>query len=440
MLLTVVQAELVLMEAIKENMTETRHKRYDQEIALVIVGTNPHAELVQKLKKRGYYVLLVDYADNPPAKQFADEHYQVNVFDAEAILEIARKRKPDLVISSAAERANAVACYVSEKMGLYVPYSYEKAMEISHKVSMKKKMQEFGIPTSKHIHTNDLSSIDLKDLDFPLVIKPADGYGSKGICKFYNEEELIAGLKDNPYFTDSKYMIIEEFLDGREFGLYCHVGEGKADLVFINEKIKNRNIDSLPAYGTISNPDLDDKTIGGFLEIANMIVDKFELNNTPLLIQLVITDNGIKVLEFSPRLGGGVSYRTVKLQTGFDFLEFSIHSFLGIPYSQEYKNGKYRILDSGIYVKHGFFGKIEGEEELIKKGVIEELILYKTRGMEIGKDFSSSSRVGAFIIKARDNNELYKKIVTAYNRLKVYDVNGHEIILNDFHMKRDEIN
>jgi phosphoribosylamine-glycine ligase len=404
-----------------------------KDIALVIVGTNPHAELIRKLKQRGYYVLLVDFAENPPAKKIADEHHIISVFDADNILKLAKERGVKLVISAAAERANAIACFVSEALGLNVPYSYKTAMEISNKVSMKNRMKEFNIPTSNFVCVNKIEDLKIDDLMFPVVAKPADGYGSKGVCKYDDIITLKKEMQNYDYINKNS-VIIEEYLTGREFGLYCFLDHEKAKVIFVNEKIKCQEMYSMPAYGTISNPNLDDSIMIGFEEIANKIMHAFSLKNTPLLIQLVLTNRGIKLLEFTPRLGGGVSFRTVKMQTDFDFLELSINSFLGHPYSQNYCNKNIRIADSGIYVKHGLFKKIVGHEKLISEGIIEEIILYKTKGMEVGKDFSSSSRVGSFIIKANNDEELYHKIKEAYSGLEVYSIDDKPIILKDFHM------
>ena len=79
--------------------------------AIVLGGTNPHIELIKNLKKRGYYTILVDYAENPLAKDYADEHIQESSLDKEKVFKIARDRKVNLVISTCSDQANVTACY-----------------------------------------------------------------------------------------------------------------------------------------------------------------------------------------------------------------------------------------------------------------------------------------------------------------------------------------
>ena len=74
-------------------------------VAIVLGGTVPHCYLIQLLKKRGYHTVLVDYTQNPPAKEFADEHIKESTLDRDAVLSIARKRDAQLVISTNVDQA-----------------------------------------------------------------------------------------------------------------------------------------------------------------------------------------------------------------------------------------------------------------------------------------------------------------------------------------------
>lgn len=119
--------------------------------ALILGGTAAHKELIRQLKKRGYHTILIDYFDNPPAKEDADEHVKISTLDKEAVLEYAKKTGVDLVISTSVDQANAVCCYVSEKLGLPFPYSYETALDMTDKTRMKQIMKENRIPTAEYI-------------------------------------------------------------------------------------------------------------------------------------------------------------------------------------------------------------------------------------------------------------------------------------------------
>ncbi len=123
----------------------------NKKTAIVLGGTIPHCELIRQLKGRGYYTILVDYYENPPAKEFADLHIKESTLDEDKVLEIAKQYNADLTISGCIDQANKTACYVLEKMGQFCPYSYQKASEITAKSYMKRIMIENGIPTGKYM-------------------------------------------------------------------------------------------------------------------------------------------------------------------------------------------------------------------------------------------------------------------------------------------------
>lgn len=159
-------------------------------IAIVLAGTRPHILLIEKLKQRGFYVILVDYLDNPIAKPYADLHFQESTLNNEAVINIAREYNASLVISTCVDQANLTACYVSGKLGLPHPYSYETAMNVTDKLRMKKIMMENNIPTSKYYNISESMIQDIYDLKYPVIVKPADCNSSKGVRKVDDQKYL----------------------------------------------------------------------------------------------------------------------------------------------------------------------------------------------------------------------------------------------------------
>ena len=154
-----------------------------QKKAIVLGGTNPHIELIKQLQKRNYYVILVDYLENPPAKKYADVHIQESTMDQETVLKIAAENKVDLVISACVDQANITACYVAEKLGLTKPYTYDLAHKITNKGYMKKIMVKEGIPTTKYVYLEQNQNIENLELRYPVIVKPADACAASGVKK-----------------------------------------------------------------------------------------------------------------------------------------------------------------------------------------------------------------------------------------------------------------
>ena len=165
--------------------------------AIVLGGTLPHVTLIKKLKERGYEVILVDYLDKPYAKPYADKHIKASTLDVDAVVEVAKNEKANLVISTCIDQANATACYVSEKLGLPHPYSYETALAVTDKLKMKDIMIKNNIPTSHFMRINCADQKGLERLKFPLIVKPVDCNSSKGVRKIENCEEKKQLLKNS---------------------------------------------------------------------------------------------------------------------------------------------------------------------------------------------------------------------------------------------------
>ena len=404
--------------------------------AIVLGGTNPHIELIKNLKRRGYYTVLVDYYENPPAKHAADQHIQESTLDLEKVLKIAKDIDAKLVISACVDQANVTACYVAEKLGLPAPYSYETALSISNKGLMKKIMVEKGVPTSKHIYTNNLDEFNISGLKFPVVVKPADCCASKGVKRANNMSELEEYFKDAINFSRVKKSIIEEFIEGLEISVYAFIKDKESEIIMISERMsKTNNLGGQLCYATITPSEITKVAKEKILNIINVLADSFKLCNTPFHIQALIKEENVSIIEFAPRVGGGVSYYTIKENTGFDIINATVDSYLGLSRPVVYSSPKCYYAINLIYANPGVFNYIAGFQDLIKESVIEKIYQYKTKNMNINKDSASNSRVGSFIVRGNNKQEIINKTKLAIDRLEVYDINGRPVMRKDIYLQ-----
>jgi biotin carboxylase len=404
-------------------------------VAVVLGGTFPHIQLIRKLKQRGYYTILVDYYDNPPAKREADLHIKESTLDKGAVLIIARENKAKLIISTCIDQANVTACYVAEKLGLNKPYSFDTALTVSNKLLMKAKMLENNIPTSKYFKVSDLKDIDNIDLDYPVIVKPTDSNSSKGVRKADNYRELREYLQDALKISIGNEAIIEQFKVGKEIGLDCIIKDKKVSIILSRErkKIRDRNGAIQQIYGSFWPADIPNEVIQEFETLANRIANVFDLNNTPLLIQAIVNDEGINIIEFAPRIGGGENYRIIEMNTGYDIISAGINSFLNEEIKLDYHVPKALFFDNYIYSKEGKFGNTIGFEQIVEDGMAEYFNIYKSEGMQIGEELSSNNRIGVFTVKADDRETLQKKISMVLKTIEVYDIDGQPIMRKDIY-------
>ncbi len=406
-------------------------------VAIVLGGTLPHVTLVENLQQRGYYVILVDYYEDPKAKRIADEHLQESTLDKEKVLRIAQNRDARLVISTCIDQANVTACYVAEKLGLPSPYSYDTALSVTNKGLMKEKMFRNGIPTSKYVFVKDIVGFDTAGLRFPVAVKPADSNSSKGVRKACNYTELQKYLENALIVSRSDEAIIEEYKEGREIGVDCFVKNKKATVLMTKERrkvvIQETDDPIQQIYGCIWPADLAEKTNADFRLIADQIAHAFNLNNTPLMIQAIVNGDEINVIEFGARIGGGESFRIIKLSTGFDYVDAAVKSFLGLPVVLNHQWPERYYAETFIYALPGLFGHISGHESLLKDDMIDYLDSYMATGTRIGSEMSSNNRVGVFTVSADDKGELFRKTQVAIERLDVLNVHGESIMRNDIY-------
>ena len=408
-----------------------------QPTAIVLGGTNPHIELIHQLKSRGYYVILVDYLNHPPAKDHADLHVQESTMDPQKVLEVAEAVNASLVISACVDQANITACYVAEKMGLTKPYSYEVAQNITNKGHMKAMMQQYGVPTTKHVYLEAGSEIGNIDLRFPMMVKPADSCAASGVKRANNSDELERFWNEACNVSRTGRTIIEEVAQGAEVSAYCFIENHEAHIIMISERLSviegERQV--LKCYATLTPPRITETATAKIKDAANAIARAYGLNNTPLHVQAMCNGDEINIIEFAPRVGGGISYETIRDNTGFDIISATIDSYLEHPITPVYHPVNTFFSVNNIYGIPGTFDRLEGAEELIEEGVIRSIHYHRTSGTVIDDSRASSSRIAAFVAQGNTPQEMEEKIAYAMNHINAYDPDGNSVMRKDLYFK-----
>ena len=395
--------------------------------AFVLGGTVPHIELINKLKARGYHVTLIDYYDNPPAKAAADAHVKASTLDMEEVLKVAKDGNADLVISSCIDQANSVACYVAEQLNLPHPYSYAKSLEVTRKGLMKTIFKQSGIPTSDFYLIDKDEPREIK-LPFPFVIKPTDANSSKGVYKIESKEEFENKIEESLHYSREGKAIVEGFVSGTEIQVDCVVINHKAHILLTSDKVAFDNGGrELQMTGFSVPGSRCEFFINRLQEIAQKISDAFELDNTPFFYQAICDENEVYVLEFAPRLPGGTRFETVKLITGFDYIESSIRSFLGEPIEGKINIFKDKYVMRLLYMKPGIYDHIEGVEELLSNGLLICFFPFVVKGKIVDASMSSGNRICGILTSGESYDEAERKISIALGKIALIDTTGKDL-------------
>ena len=403
-------------------------------IAIVLGGTVPHCELIRQLQDRGYYTVLLDYLDDSPAKKVADEHVQESTLDQEAVLRVAKEKNADLVITGCVDQANITACYVMEKLGKHVPYSYETALKVTNKGEMKRIMMEQGIPTSRYVYIDsDQQDINI-DLRYPVMVKPADSNSANGVKKAYNEDEMKTYLKSAIEISRNSRAIVEEFVTGQEISAYCYIKDNKAKLLMTAERLSVLDGEDqvIKCYSSIAPARISPQAKKNAEDVATRIAQAFGLNDTPLFYQGIVNGDRIDVIEFAPRVGGGSCFRTIKGNTGFDVITATIHSWLGEPVTFDtWSEPSHIYVVNTVYGKNGTYDHLTGIDEVISSGLAEDVLQIRVKGDKLDNSRASTSRVCFFIVKAENEEDMLSKIEKVYDTLDVIDDNGNSLLRKD---------
>ena len=402
--------------------------------AIVLGGTFPHRRLIQKLKDKGYYTILVDYYETPIAKDVADKHIQASTLDKDEVVRIAKEENAELVISSCVDQANVTACYVGERLGLPHPYTYQTSLNVTDKVAMKRIMVENDIPTSRHYIINSLQGFQESSLTYPIIVKPADSNSSKGVRKLDqdepNKEQYILKALE---MSRNGAAVVEEYKVGKEIGVDCIIKNHKAYIIMTRErrKIQSHNDAIQQIYGSFWPADITPVQLERLRVIAEKIGNAFNIDNSPLMMQTIVSDSEINVIEFGARIGGGENYHIIEELTGYDFIEQSINSFLGAEIDLTHHDASEYLADNYIYIRAGSFGEMK-IDDCVKDDILYTNV-YRKSGARVGADISSNNRVGVFVVKAKSTEEILKKIMNVVEHMEVYDIDGNPVMRKDIY-------
>lgn len=400
--------------------------------ALVLAGGFPQIALLKEINKRGITTILADYNENPVAKPYADKFYRASTLDVNAITEIAKNEQVDFLITACTDQALLTVAQVSENLGLPCYIDYQTALNVTNKSYMKKVFSEFNVPTAKHTVMGELDMNEVKEMRWPLIVKPVDCNSSKGVKKVTNNEELKIAFDKAVELSRTDTAIVEEFIDGEELSADIYVENGVAHLLSVSTLDKIPNNDKFVIFRGFYSYEKTERVRSVVEKTAQQIADAFGLKNTPMLIQMIYDGENVFVLEFSARTGGGVKYLLINKASGFDVISAVVDLTLGekpvvIPTKPENKF----IANEFIYCKPGVFERLDGFEELKNEGIISDYYLFKWKGAKFDTIENSGDRIAGFSIQANTIDDLKAKHFDAIERMRVLDNMGNDIMRKD---------
>ncbi len=394
---------------------------------LLLGGSAQQVIAIETAKKLGYYTVLCDYLPDNPGQYAADKFYLVSTTDKEAVLETAKKEAVDGVLAYASDPAAPTAAYVAEKLGL--PGNPCKSVEIlCSKDKFRKFLKENGFctPKAEGYDSTENALRDIADGKFklPVIVKPVDSSGSKGVGQIDDISSAEEKLKYAMSFSREKRIIVEEFVE--KYG-YQIAGDGLSEngkLVFrcfandhFNPMCVNPFVPISASFPYNMPKSVQDKIHGEIQRLLTLLDMKTCTYNFDMRID---KDYNVYLMEVAPRDGGNYIPQIIKYETGIDLVECSVKAAMGEPIDnislvQPTGFWAYYAVHS---LKDGILDFIDIDSEVRKKNIVEDHILSKP-GDEIHAFTGANTTLGILLMKFDSMEEMLDMMDNSEKWIKV---------------------
>lgn len=328
---------------------------YQNKKAVLIFGVGPLQEsIIGRAKKMGLYTVGIDPCADAACKDCVDAFEVVPGQDYEGHCAVVEKYGIDAIVTAATDKPLVMMARIAEKYG-FPFYSVETAQWSTDKFQMKQRFMEGGVPCAKGRLVKFVEEVE--DFEYPVIIKPRDNSGSRGVKLCRSKEELEASMSEAFEVSKLDTVLVEEFIEGPEYSIEGLHYEGKAEVIQFTEK-KTTEFPYNVELGHIQPANISDDIKQQIREIVAKIGMTLHFENSPSHTELKINERGVFVIETSPRLGGDYITSTLTpLSTGINLEDELLKIALGEtinpqPEAIQYSGVRFFAFEEGSVIKH----------------------------------------------------------------------------------------
>lgn len=304
---------------------------------MILGGSRYAIPVIETAHKLGIYVITCDYLPDNVAHKYSDEYCNVSIIDKEAVLQSAKELRIDGIISFACDPGVATAAYVAEKLGLPFQGSYESTAILQDKGLFRQFLTDNGFNTP---HAKRYTDVDepFNDIDFftwPVIVKPTDSAGSKGVTRVDSPNDLRNAIEVAVNGSHNGAFIIEDFLtfEGHHSSADPFTVNGELKFVSYSDQLFDKQADNpytpaLVIWPTSMKQQYQDELTCETQRLMKLLNMDTGIYN----IETCVANNGKPyIMEVSPRGGGCKIAEIQKMAYGIDFIENEIRSAVGMP-------------------------------------------------------------------------------------------------------------
>lgn len=407
---------------------------------LVVLGSmDEFVELVKLARRQGIYTIVCDGYENGPAKAFADKAYTIDVRDIDGVADMCRAEQADGIIASFSDLLAECLVNIAAKAGLKCYCTPEKIRYLREKPLMKEMFRQLGVPTPTSIRLNaDFADEELNAVGLPCVIKPANGYGSRGIYVVNSAEEIRSHFSTTASYSSFDYILAETYNQGYEFNMMTWMVDGQLRLLSIADREKSHEIEGdIPHVSRIVYPSrFTDEVKDEAMAIVKKVADFVGITTGPLSMQFFYTPGqGVQVCEIAGRMfgyehelvtyAGGMSVEQLLLNYVYD--EAALKEMF------DAHDPHFSRFSAGLYF-HGYEGTVAdvsaAEAAAKLPGVAESLIYYQP-SETIGHGVGAKPYAVRYYLTADRREELDALTRQLYEQVKVCDAQGNNLLYHN---------
>lgn len=387
-----------------------------QKSILMLGGSRQQVVAIEKAKALGYRTVLCDYLPDNPGQYAADVFYQESTTDRELMLEIARKEGVSGVLAYSSDPASPTAGYVAEMMGL--PTNPLKAIEtMSEKHMFRAFLKNAGLPCpqavsfSKTATAREVSELT-RYFKFPIVVKPTDSSGSKGVTVLEDLSELGRAVSHAAEFSRNGVLICEEYIQKtfpHVVGGDIFVVDGEVRFWGLMSCLRDESLGGLVPVGEKTPSGLSIRQNDAVKDVLQRLVTALGVQFGELNVEVIIGRDDVPyVLELGSRAGGNMIPLQLSDASGIDLVAANVKCAMGedpgsIAWDSVECEGAYAtyVLHSGI---NGVFHGVEKSDD-IAPHVYREVV-YKRLGDKVEAFDGANKALGIEFLRFANTSEM----------------------------------
>ena len=396
-----------------------------QKKLMLLGGIRYLLPVIKAAHEQGYYVITADYLPDNIAHKYSDEYVNVSIIDKEAVLKVAREKQVDGIMSFGVDPGVVSASYVQHQMSLPSFGPYESVCILQNKDYFRDFLSKHGFNVPKAKGYSDIKEAlsDQDTFDYPVIVKPTDSAGSKGVTRVDEKNQLKKAVESALDKSISGHIIVEDFIEkqGCSSDTDCFSVNGELKFVSFNAQRFDVNASNPYTPAAYSWPSTFTKEQEGYLtsEIQRLITLLGMKTNIYNIETRIGTNSKPYIMELTPRGGGNRLCEMLNYATGVDMITAMTRYIVGdsVPEVEQkpYKGHWAEIILHAD--REGVFDCLKIDKDLDAEVVEEDL--WVKEGDRVESFEGANNAIGTLVLKFKTAETLEKAIINQREWLKV---------------------